>query len=669
MKKTKIGLIILTFLAAVILGLTQLDGSIFAKAFLKEAPVGNLRGEYVQDEIIVKFKGDNRPFRVIKVPKGRVAEKLREHLKRKDVEYAEPNFIAHALLVPNDDYYSYQWHLDNSEYGGIEMERAWDISSGSGITIAIIDTGIAYEDYCEGRGWRKICYEQAPDLAETCFVSGYDFVNEDTHPNDDSSPGHGTHVAGTVAQSTNNNLGVGGVAFDSCLMPVKVLDKNGSGTYADVAEGIRFAVDHGAKVINLSLGGSEPSITLEEAVAYAYNHGVTVVAAAGNDGASVFNYPAAYDDYVIAVGATRYDETLAYYSSYGSSLDLVAPGGDLNVDQNEDGYGDGVLQQTYEKSGRRKISWGYYFMQGTSMATPHVSGVAALLIANGNANGPDEVRAALEETAKDLGKPGRDDTYGYGLVNAYAALNWMAGPACFTDEDCDDGLYCNGTEVCFNGVCKEGTSIDCSGLDDQCNQGVCDEDTDECVAEPRAEGTECDDGLFCTENDYCSNGICMSGLQKRCDDGQECTNDSCDEENDVCLNEPVEDNTECSEGICCGGVCNSPSCSNDTDCEDNNACTIDACVNQGTCSASCSYTDITECADDDGCCPTGCENANDNDCSVLTTECGNGQCEGNGEDCHTCSKDCREGKGWLKYCCGDGVCAWIERYICPIDCQ
>ena len=386
----------------------------------------NFEAPHVPDEILVKFRGSDKPFNKIKVLPGTVREKIREYLEREDVEYAEPNYYAYALMEPNDQYYSYQWHLDNPEYGGINMENAWDISIGSGVIVAIVDTGIAYENYSERKGRRTYRYYQAPDLAQTSFVPGYDFVNDDDHPNDDHS--HGTHVAGTVAQSTNNNTGVAGVAFNASLMPVKVLNKYGSGTYANVANGIRFAVDHGAHVINLSLGGSTHSDTLKDAVAYAYNNGVVVVAAAGNDSSNVLSYPAAYDEYVIAVGATRYDETLAYYSNYGPSLDLVAPGGDLNVDQNEDGYGDGVLQNTFNPKTKNTKDFGYWFFQGTSMAAPHVSGVAALLIAHGNATTPDEIRSALQETAEDLGEPGWDDIYGYGLVDAYAALNWTAQP-------------------------------------------------------------------------------------------------------------------------------------------------------------------------------------------------------------------------------------------------
>lgn len=377
-----------------------------------------LKGKHVQDEIVIKFKGDEKPFRVVKIPKGKIEEKMAEYLKRRDVDFVEPNYIAYALMIPNDPYYQYQWNLDNNEYGGINLEAVWDISTGAGVTVAIIDTGIAYENY----GWN---YQKAPDLANTCFVSGYDFVNNDSHPNDDE--GHGTHVAGTVAQSTNNNLGVAGVAFNACLMPIKVLNNNGSGTYTDIANGIIWATDHGAQVINLSLGGSSAAQVLEEAVAYAYNKGVTVVAAAGNDGSSNISYPAAYDNYVIAVGATQYDENLAPYSNYGSGLDLVAPGGNTNLDQNNDGYVDGVLQQTFIKQSWR-TTWGYYFMQGTSMAAPHVAGAAALIIAHGNATTPNEIQTALQETAKDLGTTGFDETYGWGLVDTYAALQWTAVP-------------------------------------------------------------------------------------------------------------------------------------------------------------------------------------------------------------------------------------------------
>ena len=371
------------------------------------------------DAILVRVRGDVEPFREIRIPAGRSVEDfVREYRSRADIEYAEPDFIAHAMLTPNDPYFGLQWHLDSAAFGGIHAKAAWDVSQGAGVTVAVVDTGIAYENFS--------IYLRAPDLAGTCFKPGYDFINNDSHPNDDNS--HGTHVAGTIAQTTNNGLGVAGVAFQSCLMPVKVLDRNGSGSYSAVANGIYFAADNGAKVINLSLGGSSPSLTLENAVKYAYEKGVTVVAAAGNSNSSAPNYPAAYDAYVVSVGATRFDETRAPYSNFGPSVDVVAPGGDTSVDQNGDGYGDGVLQNTFNPNTKNPTSFGYWFFQGTSMATPHVAGAAALVISNGNATTPDNVREALQSAADDLGAAGRDDTFGWGLVNAAAALGWSSGP-------------------------------------------------------------------------------------------------------------------------------------------------------------------------------------------------------------------------------------------------
>ncbi len=401
--------------------------------------------EYVPGEIIVKFKpgvGEDviaklnsrhdcgvlrisrfAGFRRLRISRKKtVSEMVQLYKKDPNVEYAEPNYIAYAFWVPNDQYYPLQWHMDNPVYGGINTQKAWDITWGDpSVIVAVIDTGVAYEDYTQTV---RIRYYRAPDLALTSFVAGYDFVNDDTHPNDDN--GHGTHVTGTVAQSTHNSIGVAGVAFKCSIMPLKVLDKYGSGTYADVADGIRFAADKGAKVINLSLGGSSDSITLKDAVAYAYDKGVTIVAASGNNGSpDTISYPAAYDAYCIAVGATRYDETVAYYSNRGSSLDLVAPGGDLTVDQNNDGYGDGVLQQTFSNT---YDNWGYWFYQGTSMAAPHVSGVSALIISKGIATTPDKVREVLQSTAEDKGLAGLDEEYGYGIVDAFAALTWVPGP-------------------------------------------------------------------------------------------------------------------------------------------------------------------------------------------------------------------------------------------------
>ena len=378
----------------------------------------------------VKYTSPYAGFKILHIPKGKtVPEMVEKYNRNPNVEYAVVNSIAHAFMTPNDPLYSYQWHLDDSSSsnpyggtngGGINIEPAWNISDGTGVVIAVLDTGVAYENY-------GFWYRKAPDLANTHFVAGYDFVNNDAHPNDDNA--HGTHVAGTIAQSTNNNLGVAGVAFNCSIMPVKVLNKEGSGTLGQLVDGIYFATNNSADVISMSLGwppGYDPGQPLKDALDYAHNSGVTIVCASGNDAASQVSYPAAYEK-CIAVGATRYDETRASYSNYGSALDIMAPGGDLSVDQNGDGYGDGVLQNTFNPNTKNPRDFGYWFFSGTSMATPHVSGVAALLIANG-VTGPDNVRDALLSTAEDKGPAGWDSEYGRGIVDAYAALNYASAP-------------------------------------------------------------------------------------------------------------------------------------------------------------------------------------------------------------------------------------------------
>lgn len=305
---------------------------------------------------------------------------------------------------PNDPDYKFQWHLDQ-----IGMPAAWKLSSGNGVVVAVLDTGVAYEDYKK--------FHQLPDLKGLTFVDPYDFVGNTTHANDDH--GHGSHVTGTIAQATNNGIGVAGVGLDIKIMPLKVLSAGGSGSVAGIADAIRYAADHKASVINMSLGGAFPSNVLKKAVAYAHKKGVTVVCAAGNESRGKVGYPAAYPG-AVAVSATQFDEGITFYSNYGKDIDIAAPGGNMRVDQNGDGMPDGVLQNTIVIGDPTKD--GYFGFMGTSMASPHAAGVAALVVAEGVTN-PDQVEAILKSSAR---KPAKQtyssDKYGAGIIDAPAAI-------------------------------------------------------------------------------------------------------------------------------------------------------------------------------------------------------------------------------------------------------
>jgi serine protease len=301
---------------------------------------------------------------------------------------------------PNDPCFSYQWHLRQ-----IGLPAAWKLGQGRGVVVAIIDTGVT----------------RVSDLEGTRFVPGFNFVADNDKTDDDH--GHGTHVAGTIAQATNNRRGVAGIAFRAAIMPLKVLSSRGAGSMAAIAQAIRFAADHDANVINLSLGGPFPVTPVRRAIEYAHRKGVVVVAAAGNDGRGRVSYPARYPD-VIAVAATQWDETTTFYSNWGKEIDIAAPGGNIRVDQNGDGRPDGILQNTILPGAGQS---GYLWFMGTSMAAPHVTGIAALVIGAGITR-PDAVEAVLLDTAR-RPKPvssasGRrtDDHYGAGIADAEAAL-------------------------------------------------------------------------------------------------------------------------------------------------------------------------------------------------------------------------------------------------------
>ena len=307
---------------------------------------------------------------------------------------------------PNDPMYKNQWHFDM-----VNAEGAWARTKGEGVIVAVIDTGVSAGKLADGK---KTKWARVPDLKNTEFVPGFNFCDNNNDPSDGN--GHGTHVAGTIAQSTNNGFGVAGLAPGARIMPIKVLSDRGSGTVADIANGIRFAADNGAKVINMSLGGGFYSSTLARAVKYAHDKGVTVACAAGNGGRKKVEYPASYDG-CVAVSALGPDGKLAFYSSYGKELDIAAPGGDTRVDLNKDGLPDGVLQNTIARGDATQH--GFFPFQGTSMATPHVAAAAALVIATGVTD-PDRVEAVLKSTSKKLNDPIR---YGAGGLDAAAAVN------------------------------------------------------------------------------------------------------------------------------------------------------------------------------------------------------------------------------------------------------
>ena len=291
--------------------------------------------------------------------------------------------------------------------------------------VAVLDTGVAYESF---RRYRRV-----PDLNR--FVRGYDFVANDRHPNDQN--GHGTHVAGTIAESTNNRVGTAGIAYGARIMPVRVLDSDGAGDTVAIARGLRYAARRRVAVINLSLE-FESSVRSSQipdivrAIRYARRRGVLIVAAAGNQGSSSTAYPARARN-VMAVAATTIRGCQADYSNSGFDLDITAPGGGNDAANTDTPYdasvcrpdqrGPYIFQQTFTTSPRSFGLPGGY--EGTSMAAPHVSGVAALVIASrrlGRRPSPRLVEEHLESTARDIGAPGFDPRYGHGLLDAAAAL-------------------------------------------------------------------------------------------------------------------------------------------------------------------------------------------------------------------------------------------------------
>ena len=354
-------------------------------------------------------------------------------------EYVEPNYTGKGSgvlnTIPNDSEYSNQWGLKNDgtfsnapsvSGADIEMELAWDIETGDpNMIVAIIDTGLrlAHPEF-SGRLWNNV--NEVADGTDTDnngfiddLVAGWDFINSDNDPTDDH--GHGTNVAGIALASGNNTIGYAGVNWNAKVMICKALNENNSGSYAAMAGAIYYAVDNGAKVINMSIGGSGNSITLSDAIDYCYDNGVVLVACMMNFNNSVTYYPAGYNK-TIAVGSTDPDDTRSnpfFWSStsgsnFGSHLDLVAPGNYM--------YGLSDASDTYYGS-----YWG-----GTSQASPLVAGVVSLLLSQNPALTFEEIRTILRESSEDqVGDPSEDingfDTYyGYGRLNAKNALSHQA---------------------------------------------------------------------------------------------------------------------------------------------------------------------------------------------------------------------------------------------------
>ena len=433
-----------------------LIGALALAAMLPAAAGGAPR--YRPDEVIVKYApgtssatataveraaGTGSPevaapaTRVVSIEDGQsVAQTVRELNARPNVEYAVPNHVARAAgFFPNDPgrggpggWQRVQWNFLAAS--GVNAPQAWTnmaaagAPGGRGVTVAVLDTGVAYRN--AGR------FRRSPDFSSRTFVRGYDFVSRDRFPDDHN--GHGTFIAGMIAEQVNNGRGLTGLAYGARIMPLRVLDADGLGDAAAIGAGIRYAADHGARVINLSLqfDPSTPGSEIPEilrAIRYANRRGVLIVGVSGNESENRLAYPARARG-VLSVGATTEYACLAEYSNSGPELDLVAPGGGDNAviagDRHCQGVnrrGRDIFQLTYVGNSVRRFGLpsGY---RGTSMSSPHVAATAALVIASGVVGrrpSPAAVQARLQSTARDLGPPGFDTRYGHGLVDAAAA--------------------------------------------------------------------------------------------------------------------------------------------------------------------------------------------------------------------------------------------------------
>jgi serine protease len=394
--------------------------------------------QHVPGEVVVQYEGAANHTVVQTEPGQSVAEAVRELKADENVAYAVPNVVARASgFIPNDpgrggtaNWQRIQWNFLASV--GVNAPDAWSNllaarrPGGRGATLAVLDTGVAF------RTTRR--FRRSPDFVGTRFARGYDFVSRDRFPDDEN--GHGTFVSGVIAERVDNRRALTGIAYGATIMPVRVLDEQGLGDAAAIASGIRYAARNGAKIINLSLefDSSVPGSQIPEvlsAIRYANRRGVLVVAASGNEALRIVAYPARANG-VMSVGATTEHLCQAEYSNDGRGLDIVAPGGGADAAIEDDPShcrpngrpGRDIFQLTFVGSVRRFGLPGGY--QGTSMAAPHVSAVAALVIASGRAGPrptPQQIEDRLEATARDLGPPGYDERYGAGLVDAGRATS------------------------------------------------------------------------------------------------------------------------------------------------------------------------------------------------------------------------------------------------------
>ena len=398
------------------------------RPFQKQGP------RYVPGEVLVKFKPTLRnqvieatlaaysTKKIKRIPRLDIYElQISKHFtveqmvyalnQNPDVEFAEPNFIARVAATPNDAYYKYQYALHNTgqEIGisgspsgksgaDIKATAAWDETKGTAEDIiAIIDSGVDFDH---------------PDIKNKVVSRGRDLVNNDFDATDDL--GHGTFVAGIAAADTNNSEGVAGVAWNCKILPVKVMDKEGQGDYGWLVEGLIWAADNGADVINLSLGGSDTSESLRQALKYAHDKGIVIAAATGNEGSSVL-YPAAYDEFCLAVAATDYNDAQTSWSNFGPEVDVAAPGDRVL----------GPVPTWYWASLGDPESIPYAFGSGTSASTPHVAGLAALVKSSKPWLTADEIMDIIRFTSDDVNSAehkGKDDLIGYGRINMEKAL-------------------------------------------------------------------------------------------------------------------------------------------------------------------------------------------------------------------------------------------------------